>query len=213
MPRLYRQISTDLPFHITGRCRNRDYFPIPMPEVWSIFEDYLFFISHAYSIEIISFVLMNNHFHLIIRAPKGNLSEAMNYLMSHTSRCINSKANIENQLWGRRFHPTLIDENHYLTNVYKYVYRNPVEARLCDRAESYPYSTLNLKLGRGRLHFPILADEILNESHSFTLKWVNQSVDPTDKVLMERALKRRIFILPKKVRINKKKPSLATELY
>ncbi|WP_413584123.1 transposase [Bdellovibrio sp. HCB274] len=213
MPRSLREHSTEHPFQITARCRNREFFPIPMSEVWTIMEDYLFFISHAYQIEIISFVLMSNHFHLIARTPQGNLNEAMNYFMSNTSRCINEKAGAINQLWGSRYHPSLIDCDHYLMNVYKYVYRNPVEAGLSDRAENYTYSTLNLKLGRGRINFPILADTILNESHNFTLKWINQSVDLEQRRMIERALKRPRFAIPKKVRGNKKKPSLATELY
>lgn len=36
----------------------------------------------------------------------------------------------------------MIDSYGYLVNVYKYIYRNPIEVELCDEAELYPYSTL-----------------------------------------------------------------------
>jgi REP element-mobilizing transposase RayT len=213
MARTTEIVSTELPYHVSARCRNKDYFPIPIEEVWKIMEDYLFFISNAYSIEILSFVLMTNHFHMLVKTPKGNLSEAMNYFMGQTSRCINEKAGVINQLYGRRYHRSIIDSNHYLMHVYKYVYRNPVEAGLSARAEDYPLSTLYLKMGKGKLNFPVLADTILFESPNFSLRWLNQAVDIGNKQIIKKALKKEKFELPKKIREIRKKPNLATELY
>ena len=156
-------------------------------------EDYLFFISMSYGIEILSFVLMDNHFHLLARDPHLNLSAAMNYFMKETSRYMSSKARIINQIYGGRYHRCLITHPHYLHHVYKYIYRNPLEAGLCHRAEDYPYSTLGLSLGKGRLHFPLYPDEILFESCDQTLRWINDTPNSYDTEVIKQSLRKGVF--------------------
>src|SRR5689334_21017913 len=77
--------STD-PYHITARCINKEWFRIPLTEVWSLMGDYLAVIEHEFKILIHAFVLMPNHFHLISTAPDANISVALNYFMRETSR-------------------------------------------------------------------------------------------------------------------------------
>ncbi|WP_081111818.1 transposase [Bdellovibrio bacteriovorus] len=59
--------------------------------------NYLCFIHHAYKGEIYAFVLMSNHFHLLIRFPENNMSEAMTYFMRESSRMISRQAGRINQ--------------------------------------------------------------------------------------------------------------------
>lgn len=185
--------STEFPYHITARCVNKENFPIPLQDVWTIMEDYLFFISHAYKIEIISFVLMSNHFHMIARSPLGNISEAMNYFMGETSRHIARQSKRINQIYGGRFHRTLIDDPYYLHHVYKYVYRNPCEAGITERPHDYRFSTLFLKIGRGRFSFPIEVDSLLHSDFTRCLNWINESPVETDSEVIRNALKKKKF--------------------
>ncbi|WP_413557054.1 transposase [Bdellovibrio sp. HCB209] len=193
MPRKIIPNSTELPYHITARCLNKDNFPIPISQVWNIMEDYLFFISNAYKIDVLSFVLMSNHFHLIARSPDGNLSEAMNYFMGETSRQISNASGRINQLYGGRFHKSLIDSNFYLHHVYKYVYRNPIEACISIRAEEYEFSTLHRKLGKGKLNFPISPDSFLQSDIDKVLRWVNETPASGEEDLIRTALKKKVF--------------------
>ncbi len=132
-----------------------------MNEVWSIFENYLFFIYHAYSVEIFAFVLMSNHFHMLVRAPKNNLSETMNYFMRETSRQIGRDAGRINQTYGSRHFKSEIRPVIYFLNAYKYLYRNPVEAGLSVEVESYKYSTLSILLGQQKSLIPLVDDQTL----------------------------------------------------
>ncbi|AHZ84450.1 hypothetical protein EP01_05810 [Bdellovibrio bacteriovorus] len=159
-------------------------------------EDYLFFISHAYGIEILSFVLMDNHFHMIVRDPQQNLGEAMNYFMKETSRHMSTKAGIINQIYGSRYHKTLISNPLHYLHAYKYVYRNPVEAGLCSKVQDYPHSTLSISLGMHRLNFPIYPDNTLFESPDSILSWLNAAPDPRDKEIVQKALRKSEFKIP-----------------
>ena len=213
MPRKVVPTNSEFPYHVSVRCVNREWFPIPLADVWSIMEDYLFFLAHAYEVEIISFVLMNNHFHMLIRAPKANLSEAMNYFMRETSKQISANSGRINQIYGGRFHRTLIKDAHYFLAAYKYVYRNPFEAALCKKVHEYPYSTLHGKLGKSTIHFPIAYDLTLHSDYGGTLRWLNEMPHAEDKELVQKALKKKVFEIPTANRNSGKPTELKARLY
>ncbi|MBX3021726.1 MAG: transposase [Bdellovibrionales bacterium] len=160
-------------FFITARCANKEWFKIPLPEVWDIFSRYLAFISHSYDIQIRAFILMANHFHLIVSADSANLPPAMNYLMRESAKEINRLSGRINQVWGRPYHSACVIGYVHYQNVYKYLYRNPVEAGICERVEEYPYSTVQGLLGFSHLLIPV-QDEILLNDVEFQLEWLNR---------------------------------------
>lgn len=175
MPRKIIPISPSDPYHISARCLNREWFKLPLASVWSLMEDYLFLTSSLYGLRIHSFVLMSNHFHLLLTAPEGNLSQALLYFMRETSREITRMSGRINQTYGNRHHKTRISDYHYFMNTYKYVYQNPVRAGICKHVEDYPFSSLNGLCGFSRLSIPLVEDTILfspafDES---ALRWLN----------------------------------------
>lgn len=210
MPRKQLIRSLEHPYHITARCINRDWFRVPIAEVWKVFEDYLFFVSHTYGLRIHSFVLMTNHFHMIASTPNGNLDEAMNYLMREVSRHITQKSGRINQTFGGPYHWTLVDNFHYFMHAYKYVYRNPVEAGLAKNVLEYPYSTLVGRLGFQKLIFPVSDDAILENDVEGTLCWLNSSYERGHKEVIQKALHKQVFKLRRDR--NTKKPHRLEEL-
>ncbi|WP_407652951.1 transposase [Bdellovibrio svalbardensis] len=163
--------------------------------------NYLFFISTAYKIEIHSFVLMNNHFHLIARFPENNMSEAMNYFMRETSRVISRSSMRINQTYGGRYFRSAITKPHYLEHVYKYVYRNPIEAGLASNAEEYPYSTLSILLGKKNGIIPLIRDPRLEPKLlESTLRWLNKKPVSEDKEEVRKALRKPQFTLTTKAK-------------
>ncbi len=174
-------------------------------------ENYLWFIVGAFQIEIIAFVLMPNHFHLIVRSPKNNLAEAMNYFMRETSKRIGESSGRINQIFGGRFHRTVITTEHYLNHAYKYVYRNPVKAGISLAAEEYPYSTLAGKLGKTPLYIPVLEDNILfGRSPEVAIEWINRNPTEAKNESVKLALRRSTFTLPRDS-ITKNSNALETE--
>lgn len=197
MPRKIVPISPDHPYHISARCINRDWFAMPLKDVWAIMEDYLFFINHAFNVKILGFALMQNHFHPLAQFPNSNISEAMMYFMRETSRTITKDSHRINQTYGGRFFRSLIQSQHHYLNVYKYVLRNPVSAGVCQRVEDYPFSTLRGLIGFEPLHIPLEEDINLFLDLDGTLDWLNETPDPLDIEAIKAALKRPIFCLKK----------------
>ncbi|MGZ3723520.1 MAG: transposase [Bdellovibrionales bacterium] len=158
---------------------------------------HLYFMHWAYSVKIHSFVLMRNHFHLLITTPANNLSAAMGYFMRETSRAITKSADRINQTYGQRHHRTIVNSNHYYLLCYKYVYRNPVVAGLIERPEDYPFSTLHRLIGRDHLLFPVAEDITLFSDFEGTLSWLNRPSTPEAWQAVKMALRRRTFSLAK----------------
>lgn len=197
MPRKKQTLSNTHPYHLTARCINKEWFSIPIDEVWKIMEEQLFLLHHGFGFHIHAFVLMNNHFHLMVSTPNKNLSEGMNYFMGQSSRIIAKEANRINQVYGARFHSSLIQSHLYYLHAYKYIYRNPVEAGLTTDVCAYPYSTLPGILGIHTIFIPICYDEVLFSNVSETLSWLNTKPCENAKQSIARALKKSTFAIAK----------------
>lgn len=197
MPRSPRLYSTDHPYYITARCIHDDWFRMPVAEAWDIFSRHLFFSHFGFNARIHAFVLMDNHFHLILSTPGGNIDEVMWYLMKEVSREMTCAAGRINQTFAGPYYSCLLTASIYYQHAYKYVYRNPVESGLCKSAEFYPFSTLNSLLGQSKLLFPVEMDKLLFDELETTLDWINQSYREHSKANVKKALKRGIFALPK----------------
>lgn len=200
MPRKPVSIDSPFPYHISARTVNRAPFSLPLESVWRIMCDYLYLDSKLFDLSIHSFVLMPNHFHLLISAPPGNLSSALNHFMRETSKEMNRLTGNINQIYGGRNHKTVIESNHYFFNAYKYVYRNPVKAGLCDRVEEYQYSTLSGLLGLSPIVIPMAEDTILfpDRFDESAVAWMNQVPDVDHEEEVRRALKKSTFALAKR---------------
>jgi len=197
MARITTVHQSNFPYHVAGRCINQDWFKIPMIDVWEIFSEQLHFIRHAYNIRILAFVLMNNHYHLLVRTPDANLAEGMGWFNRECSRTLTRHGNRINQTYGARYFRCLIATNHYYLNAYKYIYRNPVTAGVCDSVESYPFSSLNGLLGGSKLTIPIEEDLTLFDDVEGTLNWLNQAPSLENWEAVRKALRRREFRLGK----------------
>lgn len=193
MPRIRAPVQSDFPYGITARCINRDWFGLSMDSVWEIMSMRLYFLKIAYDVEILSFVLMSNHFHMLMRAPESNLSVVMANFMLETSRAITKSAGRINNTWGQRHYRTLIATPHYYLCAYKYFYRNPVQAGICRWVEDYPYSTLRGLLGYQHMLIPVVKDDTLFSDVEGTSHWLNRGPDEEAWFSVRNALRRPEF--------------------
>jgi REP element-mobilizing transposase RayT len=185
------------PYNIGARCINKDWFGMPLDEVWNILEEQLYFVCHAFEIRVHCFVLMINHFHLIASGKPTQLSSGLQFFLAQSSRQITKSTDRINHTWKARHFRRLIGTPHYFLNVYKYFYRNPVEAKIVERVEEYPFSTLNGLLGQRQLIIPVVHDDTLFSDVEETLRWLNHAPSPDNREAMKAALKRKEFKLPR----------------
>lgn len=198
MARTYAPQISDFPYHITGRCQNRTAFPIDLDVVWKIFEEELFLVKIKYGLRIHAFVLMPNHFHLIASVKETPIGVILRELMGNTSRRINEAAGVINHLWGNRSYRCVVDKQPYLMTVYRYVYQNPVRAKLVSNCEDWKFSTLPGLLGQNKLFIPVEDPILFNPNFDESiLKWLNEKVSDEKNVLIQNGLKKRAFKVPK----------------
>jgi len=78
------------------------------------------------------FCVMTNHFHLVVRTPKGNLSWGMKWMLSTFANRYHRFRNINGKLFQGRFKSLLVEEDAYFGPLLHYVHLNPVRAGICD---------------------------------------------------------------------------------
>lgn len=144
-------------------------------------------------LEIHSFVLMSNHYHLIASTPESNISQCMHRFAGRVSQRLNEKGNRINETFAGRHFKTVLDHPNYFLNAYKYNYRNPVEAGLCRVVEEYPYSTLYGLLGQSKLLIPVTPYPAFIDKLEDELLWLNEKPNEVHMEAVRFALKRPHF--------------------
>jgi putative transposase len=194
MPRALLIRSNHHPYHITSRCQDKNFFTLPLEEVWQIMTTLLGRAHREHQLAIHAFVLMGNHFHLLCHTPKGNIDECMHFLLRLTTVEINRRSCQKNQLWHGRYRWSLIDSNRHYYQVYRYLYQNPLRASLVTRVEDYPFSTL-----RQDIPFPLHSSLPMTFGGSKgELLWLNEKFERQEIGLIKLGLRKSQFSLQKR---------------
>ena len=105
------------------------------------FLSYLTDALHKYHVILHAYVLMANHYHLIVETLKANLSAFMHALNSSYTTYFNLKRNRAGHLFQGRYKSFLIDGDSYLLELSRYLHLNPVRAGITAKPESFPYGS------------------------------------------------------------------------
>jgi len=92
---------------------------------------------------LISFVLMPNHFHLLVRTPQPNLSRGMQYLTSGYANWCGRRHQRPGHTFQGRFKSQLIEDESYFWTVSRYIHLNPVRGKrpLVDHPRGWAWSS------------------------------------------------------------------------
>ena len=82
-----------------------------------------------YSIKVYSYVLMGNHYHILLETPKGNISDYMRHLTMRYTSHFNRRHKKVGHVFQGRFKGILVDKNTYLTMLSRYIHLNPVKVK------------------------------------------------------------------------------------
>lgn len=199
MPRKRLEVTNVLPYHVTARTNRREPFSIPLARVWSTLGRECLFHHLIYEVEFHAVVLMPNHFHMILTAPKHDLGKVMHELMKSVSKRINLLSGQTGHVFGGPYHWSMIKSSRYFGHALKYDYRNPVKAKLCEKVEEYPFSTLHGLLGQSHLPFPIYHTQVGMELALPTLdpfnqlEWLNKAFPAEAEHMLRKALRRKVI--------------------
>lgn len=195
MPRKHLIRSNNLPYHVTARSNNKEWFTLPMPEMWIIAQDSLREAMSINRVEVISFVLMGNHYHMLLLTPEANLDAFMYEFNKRFALKIKARTGQINRIFGGRYKWCLIQSQHYLVNCYKYVYQNPVRAGMVQNCEDYPFSTLRCLTDNVKFSVPI--HDRCGFKDGYGLRWLNQKIDCEEEKALKSGLSRSVLVVLK----------------
>ncbi|HEY4380007.1 MAG TPA: transposase [Acidobacteriaceae bacterium] len=139
MPKgLYRLHNTgDLHF-ITISCHRHAHI-LKTPEACDTFQRILEETRRKYLFQILGYVAMSNHIHLLVTEPERNkLSTAIQVLKQRFSRTRDGEF-----IWEPRYYDFNVFTAEKRIEKLRYMHRNPVKAGLVERPEDWRWSSFN----------------------------------------------------------------------
>ncbi|MDP2318507.1 MAG: transposase [Acidobacteriota bacterium] len=103
--------------------------------------------AERYEVRVLADVEMNNHYHLVVDTPRGNLSAAMRYINGVYTQHVNRRHRRIGHVFGGRFVSRLVGDDVYLRTVVKYVAMNPVAAGLVTDPGDWAWSSYRATAG------------------------------------------------------------------
>jgi REP element-mobilizing transposase RayT len=97
--------------------------------------------SERFDIDIYAYVLMNNHYHLLVKTNKANLSRSLQWLGTTYTGRFNRRHDRRGHLFQGRFRSIIVENDDYLIQLSFYIHRNPVRAGLVERLANYRWSS------------------------------------------------------------------------
>jgi len=144
-----RPLRIDIPgalHHVTSRGNERR--PIFFDDHdRSMFLTLLGQAVHRFRWSLTAWVLMTNHFHLLVHTPEPNLSRGMHWLNGVYAGWFNRRHKRSGHLFQGRFHSYFVEKESYLREVLRYVVLNPVRAKMVSSPGDYRWSSFRATAG------------------------------------------------------------------
>jgi putative transposase len=157
MPRPLRVCLPNLTYHVYSRCSEKrdmmesDYFKEVLLEIIRLAQE-------KYQFEMVSYTIMDNHFHFIIRTVEhgASISKIMQYVKATFAQRYNRIMNRTGPFWNERFKNTIIEESanplFYLLWLLWYCAYNPVQKGMVDNPRNYRYGGIHFYLNEESRH-------------------------------------------------------------
>jgi len=168
----------------------------------------------AYKVKLFSYVLMDNHFHLLIETPLGNLSEFMRQFNITYTSYYNRRHKRIGHLYQGRYKSILVDKEAYLSVLSRYIHLNPVKVRgmlklpieeRIKKLKGYSWSSLNGYLNVNRrlsfIDYGMVLGEYGGDTEMAGKKYkdllyaeLSKDIDIKDKIIGQSLIGRAEFI-------------------
>lgn len=114
------------------------------------FLEYLSTASLRYDARVHAYCLMDNHYHLLLQTPSGNLPEIMHHINGAYTTYFNVKRDRAGHLFQGRYKAILVEIDGYAKELSRYLHLNPVRAKIVHAPEEYPWSSYRDYIGMRR---------------------------------------------------------------
>jgi REP-associated tyrosine transposase len=191
MSRPLRITYPDAFYHITSRG-NEQKAVFKTRNDRTKFLEYLESSSERYDAVIHAYCMMDNHYHLLLETPSGNLPQIMRHINGAYTTYFNVKRDRSGHLFQGRYKAILVDRDEYAKELSRYIHLNPVRAKIVEHPEEYEWSSYVYYIGRKKKPEWLNTDFILGyfgRKKSIAEKGYQQFVNILEKAEYESPLK------------------------
>lgn len=127
-------------YHVTHRGNNREF-------IFEDAEDKIYLLNSIAGIKdsmglvMMGYVIMGNHYHLLVKTENRPLSFIMQKLNTRYAHYFNRKTQRSGHVFGDRYKASLITDDTYLLSVLRYIHQNPVKAKMVENSYDYRWSS------------------------------------------------------------------------
>lgn len=134
-------------YHVTARGNRREaiYFSDRDRRAWlALLGD----VCSAHGWRCHAWCQMTNHYHLVVETPDRDLARGMRRLNGRYAQYVNRNQGRVGHLFQGRYTAILVEKDHYLLELARYVVLNPVRAGMVNDAGDWPWSSHAALLGQ-----------------------------------------------------------------
>lgn len=159
---------------------------------------------------IFSYVLMPNHFHLLIQTRKTPIAKVMTSLLTSYSMYFNKKYKRVGILFQNRFKSKLCDKDSYFLGASRYIHLNPIEAGLSKSLKDYPWSSYHELYGNpeynilDKIEVQRLIGETVKDKERYQ-KFLQEGIEMMDRIQKDYTFEKDIEGKPKFNTLSQKK--------
>jgi REP element-mobilizing transposase RayT len=110
---------------------------------------------------VYAFVILSNHFHVVLQTPRPNLARGMQTFLSSYANAWARRHRFVGHVLQGRYRAELVEDETYLWTVTRYVHLNPVRARLVEHPAAWRWSSYPGYADRRRRLEWVAAEELL----------------------------------------------------
>lgn len=138
-------------YHVIARGNNKEYiFKKSIDKGYFIKQ--LKETAEGMNYRIFGYVLMDNHYHILVQTMDKKLQEIMHQINNKYSKYFNAKYKRIGHVFQGRYKAILVQDERYLIGVLRYIHQNPVQANICETVSGYKWSSdIFLQKGNQRL--------------------------------------------------------------
>ena len=97
--------------------------------------------AERFEIDVFAYVLMGNHYHMLLKTKRTNLFKSMQWLGVTYTRRFNLRHFRSGHLFQGRFKSIIVQNDAYLMRLSCYIHRNPLRAGIVKRLADYRWSS------------------------------------------------------------------------
>jgi putative transposase len=143
MARAPRTITANECYHVINRGNQKARLFHTAAD-YAAFTGYMKEAQERLDLPLLAVCLMPNHVHLVVRPRRdADIAAWTSWLFTTHVRRHHRNYGTTGRLWQGRYKACLIQQDHHLLTVLRYVERNALAGKLVERAQDWPWGSLN----------------------------------------------------------------------